>query len=269
MTPMKLVTLEFPFTLLTPCFSGGADGKDGPSMMRVPAIRGQVRDWHRILFGNADANLVWGSASNSDSSASRIALRLTATVPASVRKEPVLPHKFTAGRSALMEDTRYTVEIQRLVGCKGKDWDHARSAMRTWLLAGCLGYRANRAAGSVWPADASAPPDAAAFASELRSIGLRWPIRLSDPPGQVSRRELRKTASDTVMIRQYFGGAGETREPSPIRFKVVSFGGNASLLAIAAPKELSTPSGKQQLLDAGLNALKHKPPWSRLSWIAF
>lgn len=268
-TAMKLQTLGFRFTLLTPCFSGGADGKAGASEIRVPPIRGHVRGWHRELFGVKESNLVWGSASDPASAGSRVALRLLETAPASVRNAPVLPHKFPAGRPALMPMANFTIEMQRLVGCSNDNWRHAERSMRTWLLAGCLGYRSNRAAGSVWPADGSAPTNGAKLVEELRSLGLKWPVRVSDPPGELDAIELRKTASDTISNRQFFGAAGDERVPSPVRFKVVSFAGGFALLATAPPREVSAEGKKQHLVDAALNALKHKQAWSGLQWKAF
>ena len=266
---MKLKTTEFRFTLLTPCFSGGAEGKTGPSEMRVPAIRGHIRSWHRELFGIKDANLVWGSASDSDSGGSRVALRLIETALPSVRNAPVLPHKFPAGRPALMQKANFKIEMQRLVGCSNDDWSHAERSVRTWLLVGCLGYRSNRAAGSVWPADDSAPPNGAKLVEELRSLGLKWPVRVSDPPGELDAIELRKTASDTISNRQFFGAAGDERVPSPVRFKVVSFDGGFALLATAPLREVFEDGKKQHLVDVALNALNHKQAWSVLKWKAF
>jgi len=268
MIPMKLHAIDYPFVLLTPCFSGGAGGKDGPSAMRVPAIRGQLREWHRMLFNNANANEVWGSAAGSDGSSSRVALSLLGSPPSSDRRAPVLPHKYQSGRAALTEGTCFVVRLQRLVHCRDDDWKHAGRAMRTWLLAGCLGYRANRAAGSVWPADGPTPDDPGALASELRTLGLRLPLRISDPPGQFNALKLRETASDTVSIPRFFGDAGNTRKPSPIRFKVVSFRGGASLLATV----VTPPAGgggplAEQVLEDGLAVLSPKPCWSGIHWL--
>jgi hypothetical protein len=156
--------------------------------------------------------------------------------------------------------------MQRLVGCSSGDWDHATRAVRTWLLVGCLGYRANRAAGSVWPADNSAPRDAAALVAELRHLGLNWPIRISDPAGEFDATELRKTASDTINKSCFFGAAGTEREPSPVRFKVLSFDGAAALLAIAPLQEVPVDGRREQLVDAALGALRDKHAWAALKW---
>jgi hypothetical protein len=266
---MKLKTIEYSFTLLTPCFSGGADGKEGPSEMRIPAIRGHIRGWHRELFGNKDSNRVWGSASDSESAGSRVALRLTEAAPASTRTAPVLPHKSASCRPALMNGSNFTVEMQRLVGCSSDDWDHAERSVHTWLLAGCLGYRSNRAAGSVWPADGSAPRDAAELVEKLRRLGLKWPVRVSDPAGEVNAIDLRKTASDTINNSLLFGAAGDVRVPSPVHFKVVSFDGASALLAIAPFREVFVDGRKQQLVDAALDMLKSKQAWSGFKWKEF
>ena len=91
---MQLKTIEFPFTLLTPCFSGTALGKDAPQAeMRVPPIRGHIRSWHRILCGSENANRVWGSANGNNGSGSRVGLRVSGSPMSSGEKAAILPHK--------------------------------------------------------------------------------------------------------------------------------------------------------------------------------
>lgn len=164
---MNLEAETFGFTLLTPCFSGTALGKyDDHAEMRVPAIRGHIRFWHRVLFAAADANTVWGSTDGGEGQGSRVALRLVGDVPRDQEqtRSNLLPHKENPNhrgpRPALKSGKTFTLQLQRLVGCTTDDWEHAQRALKLWLLVGSVGLRSNRAAGSVWPVGNWVPRDA-------------------------------------------------------------------------------------------------------------
>lgn len=259
---MQLHHVDFPFTLLTPCFSGTALGKlDDHAEMRVPPIRGHVRFWHRELFGAADANRVWGSTNGNEGQGSRVALRFlgpVSTRPATPTAT-LLPHKenqhHRGPRPGLAMGTDFTLRLQRLVGCTNDDWDHAQRAVKLWLLVGCLGLRSNRAAGSVWPDGNQAPNNPDELKACLQALGYNHSAQLAGWDKNLATDTLRETASDTVTStgrnHPRFGGISP-REPSPTKFKVARMGGQHVLL-ITGPA-----------LAAAFNDLKHKPRWQTL-----
>lgn len=264
---MNLQAETFRFKFLTPCFSGTAEGKFADhAEMRLPPVRGHVRFWHRELFGWEDANHVWGSTNGSETQGSRIALRLLSGALRDDQPAHILPHdlrKSGKPRPSLPVESTYTLQLQRLVGCGAQDWSHAQRAAKLWLLLGCLGLRANRAAGSVWPLPSDAWPTPPSTRDELQrqlaDLGCLWAVSLAGEAAAKQPRELRETASDTVNNLEHFGDAGRTRHPSPTRFKVIGLGEAYCLLVTAAHK----PNG-QSLLSGAYNLLKSKPRWQTL-----
>ncbi len=232
---MILPTEKYCFKLLTACFCGGADNQGGPAEMRVPSIRGQVRAWHRVVSGEIIVNRIWGSTVG-EAGASRVALIWDASVlPRPAQPNPhILPHKGQGPRPALAVGQTFTLTLQRLVGCSSTDWTAAQNALKLWLLVGCLGLRANRAAGSVWPVGDWVPQTSARLADELRALAFRWPLQLVDTPTGTRSEELRRLASDTVKNRNLFGEI-RPRTPSPTKFKVIELAGQPRLLVIAKP----------------------------------
>ncbi len=239
---MRLEHADFTFTLLTPCFSGTALGKQADQAeMRIPPIRGHVRFWHRALFGLDDCNQVWGSAAGKQGHGSRVSVSFVGSVP-NAQAQPwpaVLPHKLhpkeRGQRPALAAGQSFTIRLQRLPGCTHEDWEHAQRAVKLWLLLGCLGLRANRAAGSVWPIADWAPRTAEDLKATLRTLGLRnWTIALIGEKQRKSPDALRETASDTIKNpdSKIFGGI-KPRKPSPVKFKVIQLGQEFCLLACA------------------------------------
>lgn len=263
---MKLQTVDFNFTLLTPCFSGTALGKHADrAEMRVPPIRGHVRFWHRELFGLDDCNRVWGSTAGNQPCASRVGIVLVGGLHTGKTQAHILPHdlqKSGRPRPSLPAGTAYTIQLQRLVSCTDTDWDHAQSAVKTWLLLGCIGLRSNRAAGSVWPTDGWAPVDVDSLRSKLTQLGLRnWTVAVIGAEKGKTPDELRKAASDTIQGNKHihlFGGI-KPRTPSPTRFKVIRLNSGYCLLACAKNHGL--------LQQAELVLRQQKPnkqPWEAL-----
>lgn len=244
---MQLSAFDFPFTLLTPCFSGTALGKhDDHAEMRIPPIRGHVRLWHRALYGSPDANRVWGNTNGNEGQGSRVALRFLGRVSDRHEspKPTLLPHKpnpnHRGPRAALATGESFTLRLQRLVGCANHDWDHAQRAVKLWLLLGSLGLRSNRAAGSVWPEGNWVPRDADSLKTTLAALGLAdWSVAVIGLDTQNTPEELRETASDTVAGSPHsriFGRINPQRMPSPTKFKVARLGAGHCLLA-CAPRE--------------------------------
>ena len=268
---MQLSTIEYGFEFLTPCFSGTAEGRDAAlSELRVPPIRGHIRFWHRAAFGNPSANQVWGSANGNEGQGSRVAIRISSPTPTSGRRFPLLPHhpQRPGLRPALPDGSNAGIQLQRFPGCTNDDWDKANAAARLWLIAGTLGYRATRAAGSVWPLGDWAPKTREDLAGILAPLVARpsqpWGAALAGEAAVLSWADLRKTASDTPAGPPNLFGGANPRKPSPVRFKVVRLAGSLRLLAMAPSRESITHA------EAALN---NKPdprrwvslgPWQRL-----
>lgn len=252
---MKLPLYESRCRLLTPCFCGGADHE---AELRPPSIRGQVRFWHEELFGLPSMNRVWGAVGDQPN-ASQIALH-TEPIWSSddTAHARLLPHanlqstdsteraKANSFRDALKASDFHLV--LRWLPARPRadekmpesDWQQARSAVRLWLLVGSLGLRSNRAAGSVWPASASAPPKPAALAGELQRSEFRWHVWLGQPRTPLPEKTfeancefLRTMASDTADGHPEIFGGINPRVSSPLRFKVVAFGESPVLLILA------------------------------------
>ena len=254
---MNLTIETFRFRFLTPCFSGTAEGKDATfSELRVPAMRGHIRFWHRAAYGPDSANRVWGSTSGNEGQGSRVAVRLKATPAPGRQSARLLPHKTHSqgSRPALPPDTTASIQLQRLPACTHDDWAQALSATKLWLLAGTLGYRANRAAGSVWPVEPWTPQSPPELASLLAPLIARpsqpWGAALLAESAHKSWADLREAASDTPLGQPHLFGSAKPRKPSPVRFKVVELSTGLCLLVIAP--------AKKSITDAE-GALKSKP----------
>jgi hypothetical protein len=250
---MKLLTVEYHFRLLTPCFSGTALGQDGLAEMRVPAIRGHIRFWHREQFDTASANRIWGSTSGNNGQASRIAVRLASGVATSKTPAPLLPHKPSdpGYRAALSTNDVFTFHLQRLVSCTNADWKQADVATQLWLLVGCLGLRSNRGAGSVWPMGQWVPKTANDLKQFMNRSGFRWAVALVGEGSGKPPDELRQTASDTIRgnpVQDIFGGINP-RQSSPTKFKIIRLNNDYCILAIAP---------KQEILQSAERHLKSK-----------
>ena len=267
---MKLTIEEFKLILMTPCFSGTAEGRySDTSVFRIPPVRGHVRWWHRQAFGRDSENTVWGAISDETARSSRVGLRLDAEPKPCNKREPTLPHKERdqAQRPAFSAGTVATIVLQRLPNCTGEDWSRACSAMKLWLVAGCYGNRSNRAAGSVWPTDADWTPKC----QKTLQIHLGQLTKIAKTPWSAALIgysigsdfvTLRKTASDTINEPELFGEAitDRPRSPSPIRFKVVLLDGNYALLALAPTR---------RLLERAETELNSKPLWKALGGWSF
>ena len=281
---MKLQTEKFKFELLTPCFSGTAYGGQ-EAEIRVPPIRGHIRQWHRALFRNEDTNKVWGSASKSDKNSSHVegstsndsqhsslvGIRLVNVDKVKIEKSPILPHKNGGGgtRLAIQPETVVEFELVRLVGCSNPLWEHAIKATKLWLLLGGLGARVNRAAGSVYPIGDWVPKDKEQFKKFL-SVTLELEnhsIALIGYGKNHSAEDLRKVASDTIKgnLRNVFGSP-EPRQPSPTKFKVFRFDNVYCLLAIAPKKQIYYDRTQKNtpIIDIAENELKEKARWKNL-----
>ena len=103
---------------------------------------------------------------------SRIAVRIESGSLPSRQTAQLLPHKThgQGSRPALPAEAAASIQLQRLPACANDDWVKALAAAKLWLLAGSLGYRLSRAAGSVWPQEPWAPGSRAALADLLAPL---------------------------------------------------------------------------------------------------
>lgn len=275
-------TKDYNIELLTPCFCHGEDSRNNPEI-RVASIRGQIREWRRMRNAEVgdrqlssderienSVSQVWGgschtwnarkSKSESTMIASRVALELDWELATHLAKKPLLPHKKSPQREAVFGKEEFMLKLRRLVGCTDTLWAEAKRDVQTWLLLGCLGQRANRAAGSVWRRDwrfASIED----FRKQLLSVQIpqNWDVRVCDQAFD-DAEEVRTVASDTVDNVQYFGGINPRRKPSPTKMKVVRSGGSFHLLLFAATANL---------LDDAIECLKTKPNPERWQNLTF
>lgn len=242
---MNLQTETLSFRFLTPCFSGTAEGREASaSELRVPAIRGHIRFWHRAAFGADSANRVWGSTNGNEGQGSRVAVMIKTGLAPSRQNAQLLPHKThgQGSRPALPQDARASIELQRLPACTSDDWAKAVTSAKLWILAGTLGYRSSRAAGSVWPEENWTPQSKDGLAHLLAPLISRpiqpWGAALAGESAGKSWSDLRTAASDTPKGPPHLFGNAIPRKPSPVRFKVVELGSGLCLLAIAPSKKL-------------------------------
>lgn len=265
---MQLPTLDFPFVLLTPCFSGTAEGREARiSELRTPPIRGHLRVWHRAAFGNPSVNRVWGSTDGHEGSGSRVAVRILDHPGPSESPALLLPHKTKdrGPRPALPANATATFRLQRLPACTDDDWAKAGIAAQLWLVGGALGCRSNRAAGSVWPTADGTPrtPEelTRVLAPILAAPRSPWGAALIGENAGNPWQVLRETASDTPKGPAHLFGNAKPREPSHVRFKVVRLDSGLCLLALAPSRNLIADA------EAALLAKPDPHRWEALgSW---
>lgn len=267
---------------VTPLFSHGAS--DVPEV-RAPSIRGMLRGWFRLLGGDLVAERrVFGGISQSDSSghdetrASRIVVRVTNVVFTSARP-PALPHKAgyaAAPRNAYAAGTSCEIVIMdRLGGLKPDDAGLLTRAIKAWLMMGTLGFRSTRAAGSfTWEwAEFPYPQTAADYQSACDTVLEDAPVRSALLAEDFSSAEVaRRVASDTIggrddnngndslhAVHDPLGCIKPHRKTSPLKFRVVQFGGSFRLLAVWDGRDEVTGNNSSDLHDViDLLVAKHK-----------
>lgn len=225
--------------LLTPCFCKGAD-KNSPEI-RPPSIRGMIRKWVRLRGEKPDA--VWGGPGRNASKVSVSVDSFGKLEADKTLRSPLLPHKGNPRAVSIKEGTTFTMNLTRLVGCSDELWKKAKRDVETWLLLGCLGQRANRAAGSVWCEYLN-------FHSKRKEMLLDnyYNIKVFDKLFDKAE-DARTTASDTVKDETFFGNFSP-RIPSPIKMKVIPFERKYKLLWVTEKK--------YDFMEQALQALKRK-----------
>lgn len=237
--------------LLSPTFCRGAY-KDKPEI-RVPSIRGMVRWWFRALGGTPnDEKMVFGGMSNFGKNrqvmASNLVFRVS-NVHAKSDRFLALPHK-KGGQGnpqvAFQPDGSFHLEVfSRFEPLPPYPEQKAINALEVWLLLGALGLRANRAGGSLWPADDTAPKSEGELHQKLQLHDCKWPVYLAGPEVGTSLEQLRAAATDTVSKpKEIFGSAGRDRLASPLKFKIVKLNGALRLLITATTEDIITQARK-------------------------
>ncbi|MEG2076473.1 MAG: hypothetical protein RRY34_08215, partial [Victivallaceae bacterium] len=85
--------------------------------MRIASIRGELRYWHRLLWGTKATSDVWGGAGLDKlqcetASASKIVLRLVNADNFTIENCPILPHKNNSPRiNAISEKSVFEIKI--------------------------------------------------------------------------------------------------------------------------------------------------------------
>lgn len=241
---------------ITPLFSRGAY-ENNPEV-RPSSIRGQLHTWFRALGGNAvDEKAIFGGV-HGGATASRVVVRIS-SLEGLTGSSSTLPHKNGSQASpkpAYQIGTGFDLHIlSRLGRLEPRLYAALDRTLETWLLLGTLGLRGTRAAGSFcWqpkPAafEGSLQPPCDFNGYELRCIELTHgaPLRFA-LLAQVypAAEQARRVVSDTLGGRDdHFGqndlsrlndplgkiGRGE-RKTSPLRFRIVEFGGTYRIAAV-------------------------------------
>lgn len=244
-------TFEMELKLLSPCFCGGAD-QDAPEI-RAPSIRGHLRRWHqRLYLSEEDMKTVWGSVGGK-AGASKIQLRVEA-FDFQKKKNPLLPHKQNgAGSRSALEGGTFNVLLASRDAAALKK---AAKVLELWSVLGSLGTRANRAAGSVWPTDAS-PGNLTEFKNRLETLGFSC-CGMYVSKGMGTAEQLRKAASDTLSIPELFGSAKPAREESPVKIKLIELADGLHLIMFA---------GQPGKVEDALQELRKKnKPLGQMEW---
>ena len=255
---MSIYRLEF----ITPLFSRGAY-EDRPEV-RPASIRGQLHWWFRALGGNsADEKAIFGGV-HGGAAASKVVVRVQHE-PLRGEWIPTLPHK-PAGRTpqdgpnapriALPSGFSVNLHIlSRLGGLDKRLQSALNRTLETWLLLGTLGLRSTRAAGSFrWEpvpplgGDSLRPPvDFPAYESRCSKLLENAPLRFALLGQSYSAAEqARRVVSDTLGGRDDNQGQNDLsrlnyplgkigrgeRKTSPLRFRIVSIGGQFRIAAV-------------------------------------
>ena len=233
--------------LLTPSFCKIGDGKPE---IRGTSIRGMIREWKKNLRQERQTDEIWGGHGGQASKVG-IAVKNIEQEKGSVL---LLPHKHSTKPQAILAGATFDLVLSRLVGCTESLWETAKQDVNNWLLLGCLGQRANRAAGSVWNSDCS-------FNSKqefLDQCPVNCNICISNE-GFDDTEEVRTIASDTVKVTQYFGSFNP-RTPSPTKMKVIEIATKYHLLMFA----------QNNILHDAIKLLKtgrpHNQNWNKVTF---
>lgn len=238
-------------TFITPLFSKGT--YDDLPEIRPPSIRGQLHWWFRALGGtHAEEHAIFGGV-HGGAVASKVVVRV-ANIKGEIGKPATLPHKSggqASEKTAFLPGSTFDLHIlERLGGLTEARRAAFRRSLEAWLLAGTLGLRATRAAGSfVWaPADAgiSMPETLAEYRRRLDSLfgGTSMKVMLLEEPFRkpedaricvsdtIGGRDDPNGTSDLARLNDPLGRIRPKRKTSPLRFRLVMIGDAFHIIAV-------------------------------------
>ena len=148
----------FEFQFLTPALLAGADQQTAE--MRIPSLRGALRWWTRLLYGDDYENEVFGYVKGKECVPSTVKFRLLNDSMGGISKSQdaqsltknefdyfLWPFRRNNTRGVLDADYRIKVAMSIKQGCE----EIEDGILKSFLLFGSLGTRSRRAYGSVWP----------------------------------------------------------------------------------------------------------------------
>ena len=237
-----MISEKYSFELLTATLCHGAFPKE-EAELREPSIRGHLRSWHTILWGEEDTALCWGNAGR-NSSASKVVLRLSRPGKEQTGKASFLPHKKFAGTEVpalLPLQNKYTlgVSFRYLRNDAEGVVSRVRKTIRCWLLMGTVGQRSTRAFGSVWPLD-DPPASVDSLEEELCNLleGCDYAFKLSPRINGLPDMRLCTDTLQGAANEVFFGYVkGRERKTSPLKMKFVRLNGVYHLLLHARENE--------------------------------
>ena len=214
--------------------------------IRSASIRGHLRSWHRALFGDPGRERKLFGGVGRGAVSSPVIIRV-ANLNGEIRKFPTLPHKEggrAAAKKAFAPGTTFDLLVAtRRGGINDLQKEELERTIQGWFLAGGLGLRVTRGAGSIQVNEVPETLDAYRkrlneklnFEGSLLSYPLVLPFAYSHP------EKARIKASDTIGGRDDRGGQddlrqmnyplgtlgsrrdGVSRKTSPLRFSVRQF----------------------------------------------
>lgn len=282
-------------TFLTPCFSHGAT--DAPEI-RPASIRGMLHHWFRILGGTAQQErMVFGGINFGkkspiqDDSASKVVVRVRHNANVDIREFPTLPHKSggqASPRKAFAPGKSFKLIVtDRLGGLPEQDAALFKDALHAWLLMGTLGYRSTRAAGSFVfeSADFASPQTPGGYQALCTGIigrhGNRILLALLDRDF-ANAEDARLLVSDSLGGKDHSNGKNDLqrlhyplgrihdgRKTSPLKYRIVRFGGNYRILAVWDNRPAVTGNQRSDLTGVIRLFQDRKPELGRLLGAGF
>lgn len=237
-------------TFLTPLFSRGS--YDDRPEIRPPSIRGQLHWWFRALGGrHSDEKVIFGGVHN-HAVASKIVVRV-GNIKGRQAAAPTLPHKgrgLASEKTAFLAETSFELHLsERLGGLTGPHATRFRQSLEAWLLAGTLGLRATRAAGSfVWeplcPNGVPMPQTQEAYSLALQGVFSSAPLKVRLLKETFATAEAARICiSDTLggrddrfddlaRMQHPLGTIRGRRKTSPLRFRIVRISNRFHVVAV-------------------------------------
>jgi CRISPR/Cas system CMR-associated protein Cmr1 (group 7 of RAMP superfamily) len=224
----------FKITFITPCFCRGADCSDeGATEIRPASIRGQLHWWFRALGGApGEERDIFGGIHGNSPKASKVVVRVGMAGKPADFTSPTLPHKsggHAAPKRAFKPGTSFDLLLSTRLGGLDPEREAALGrAVKAWLLLGALGLRATRGGGNFrWDGQPDTPEK---FMLEANGVikGAKLRVALLDKRYS-SAEDSRRVVTDTLAEAVFGGGQPlggiHPRKTSPLRFRIVQFGG--------------------------------------------